>query len=346
MIATLQAESPTVSVRQRCHLLGISRSWVYTQRQRSDQPTTAATAFRDAIEQVMLAFPGSGYRRVTKAVQRDGWLVNHKRVLRVMRQESLLCQLKRRVVVTTDSAHGQPTSPNRLRGQVLTGINHAWVAAITSIRLPTAFVSLACILDAWLRRYVGWELSRRIDTTLTLAALEQAIALRQPAPGLIHHSDRGVHDASQASVERLGAISAQISMAATGNPYENAQAESFFKTLKREEVYLNEDRTFAEAEANLGHFIEAVYNQKRFHSSLGYCPPMEFEQIQVEDDALRASQVVRYLGFTPGCAMAGQSIWASVPGMCAAWAEAICRRATTDRLFNRLVVDKYNGILP
>jgi transposase InsO family protein len=126
-----------------------------------------------------------------------------------------------------------------------------------------------------------------------LTALEQAIALRQPAPGLIHHSDRGVQYASQAYVERLVAIGARISMAATGNPYENAQAESFFKTLKREEVYLKDYRTFAEAHANLGHFIEAVYNQKRLHSSLGYCPPMEFDQIQGEDDALRALPVVQ-----------------------------------------------------
>jgi len=155
--------------------------------------------------------------------------------------------------------------------------NQAWVADITYVRLPTNFVYLACVLDAYSRRCVGWKLSRQIDTRLTLDALEMALAQRQPAPGLIHHADRGVQYASLAYVARLEQAGAQVSMSAKGNPYDNAKAESFFKTLKREEVYLQEYRTFAEAESNLGHFIEAVYNQKRLHSSLGYLPPAEFE---------------------------------------------------------------------
>src|SRR5689334_801554 len=194
-----------------------------------------------------------------------------------MRQESLLCQLKRRFQVTTDSAHGLPTYPNLLAETALSAPNQAWVADITYVRLPTTFVYLACVLDAYSRRCVGWKLSRQIDTHLTLAALEMALTQRCPAAGLIHHSDRGVQYASLADVARLEQAEARASMSAKGNPYDNAKAESFFKTLKREEVYLQDYRTFAEAQAHLGHFIEAVYHAKRLHSSLGYLPPVEFE---------------------------------------------------------------------
>ena len=276
MIATLQEQFPALSLRGLCRLVGVSRSWYYAH----PTPETLAERdldLRDAIERVTLDFPGYGYRRVTHALQRDGWTVNHKRVLRIMRQESLLCQLKRRFLVTTDSAHGLPTYPNLLTEIALSAPNQAWVADITYIRLPTSFVYLACVLDAYSRRCVGWKLSRQIDTQLTLDALELALAHRRPAPGLIHHSDRGVQYASLAYVARLEQAGARVSMSAKGNPYDNAKAESFFKTLKREEVNLQDYRTFAEAEANLGHFIEAVYNQKRLHSSLGYLPPVEFE---------------------------------------------------------------------
>jgi len=276
MIATMQAASPDLSIRRLCELVGVSRTWWYTHPSPAE---TAArdTALRDAIERIVLAFPGYGYRRVTKTLQRAGWDVNHKRVLRVMRQDALLCQLERRFVVTTDAGHPHRTYPNRLAGLALTGPDQAWVADLTYVRLPTTFVYLACVLDAWSRRCVGWRLARTIDTSLPLAALEQALATRRPGPGLIHHSDRGVQYASAAYTARLGAAGARISMSAAGNPYDNAKAESFFKTLKREEVYLSHYQTFAEAEANLDRFIGDVYNAKRLHSSLGYRPPIEFE---------------------------------------------------------------------
>jgi putative transposase len=276
MLAQARHEHAELSVRQLCALLGVSRSWYYA---RPQAPTQAErdVALRDAIERLVLTFPGYGYRRVTKALARAGWSVNRKRVLRVMRRESLLCQLKRRFVVTTDSAHGLRTYPNLLADAVLTAPDEAWVADITYIRLPTAFVYLACLLDAYSRRCVGWRLSRTIDTRLTLAALDRALALRRPRPGLIHHSDRGVPYASGDYVARLEGAGARLSMAAVGNPYDNAKAESFFGTLKREEVNLHNYRTFEEAEANLGRFIEDVYNRKRLHSSLGYLPPVEFE---------------------------------------------------------------------
>lgn len=278
MIAEAVATAPALSVRQLCTLLGVNRAWYYA-RPCVEAPSdhTEAVRLRDAIEQIVLAFPGYGYRRVTHALARDGWAVNHKRVLRVMREESLLCQLKRRFVPTTDSGHAWRTYPNLVKGAAFDAPDQAWVADLTYIRLPTAFVYLAAILDAYSRRCVGWALSRWIDAELTLAAFEMAFARRRPAPGLIHHSDRGVQYASGTYVERLEAVGARISMAARGNPYENAQAESFFKTLKYEEVYLKDYRTFEDALMNLEAFIEAVYNTKRLHSSSGYVPPIEFE---------------------------------------------------------------------
>jgi transposase InsO family protein len=277
MIAELRASFPQPSVRRLCALLGTGRTWYYT---RPTAPELAArdTALRDAIERVVLDFPGYGYRRATRALQREGWDVNHKRVLRVMREESLLCQLKRRFVVTTDSGHGCRTYPNLLAGLPIARLDQVWVADITYIRLPTAFAYLACVLDACSRRCIGWQLSRQIDTRLTLAALDHALAARRPAPGLVHHSDRGVQYASADYVARLEDAGCRISMSARGNRYDNARAESFFKTLKREEVYLQSYQTFAEAEANLSRFIDDVYNRKRLHSSLGYRPPAEFEE--------------------------------------------------------------------
>ncbi|HEY8325328.1 MAG TPA: IS3 family transposase [Ktedonobacterales bacterium] len=292
MIAAVQQAFPDVSLRQLCRWLGVSRSWYYACPSAAER-ATRDVALRDAIERLILELPGYGYRRVTRALQREGWDVNHKRVLRVMRQESLLCHLKRHFLVTTDSTHGYATYPNLLTASTLTAPDQAWVADITYVRLPTTFVYLACLLDACSRRCVGWKLSRQIDTRLTLDALELALAQRQPAPGLIHHSDRGVQYASLEYVARLEQAGARVSMSAKGNPYDNAKAESFFKTLKREEVYLKDYQTFAEAEANLGHFIEAVYNQKRLHSSLGYLPPVEFEAAYYLSTDELTSPVVR-----------------------------------------------------
>jgi transposase InsO family protein len=276
MITQAHIDDPALSVRGLCALFGVGRTWYYT-HPTPQEVAARDTEVRDAVERIVLAFPGYGYRRVTHTLKRAGQSVNHKRVLRVMQQEALLCQLKRAFVVTTDSAHGHRVYPNLLRGLVVERLDQVWVTDITYIRLPQGFVYLAAILDAYSRRCIGWRLSRSIDTALTLAALEHALAARRPAPGLIHHSDRGVQYASGMYVARLEAAGIQISMSATGNPYDNATAESFFKTLKREEVYLADYRTFEEARTNLDRFIADVYNTKRLHSSLGYRPPAEYE---------------------------------------------------------------------
>ena len=195
----------------------------------------------------------------------------------MMRKESLLCQLKKRFRPTTDSAHSYGIYPNLIKDAALEGPDQGWVADITYVRLPTTFCYLASILDDYSRYCVGWSLSRWIDKRLTLEALEMALAARRPSVRLIHHSDQGVQYASTEYVARLEEAGALISMAAVGNPYENAKAESFFRTLKMEEVYLKDYRTFEEAEQNMGYFIEEVYNNKRLHSSLGYVSPVEFE---------------------------------------------------------------------
>ena len=299
MMTQAHHDVPELPLTRRCRLVGVSRSG-YDAHRTDATAEPSDVAVRDAIEHLVLDFPGYGYRRVTKQLHRDGWCVNHKRVPRLMREELLLCQLRRRFVVTTDSAHGWCTYPNRLTGVVLDHRDQAWVADMTYIRLPTTFVSLAAILDAYSRRCTGWALSRTIDTALTVTALAMAVQQRQPAPGVIHHSDRGVHYANHADVAHLEQAGLQLSMSAAGNPYDHAKAERFFKTLKTEEVYLHEYQTFAEAEANLDHFIEDVYHHKRLHSSLGYVPPAEFEvaggSLEAEPPSL---EVVRSQGFTP-----------------------------------------------
>ncbi len=288
MITQALQEYPQLPLVKLCEVLGVSRSWFYDKQKQIqivqvEGLNEVDVELRAAIEELVLEFPGYGYRRVTKALVRAGYLVNHKRVLRIMREESLLCQLKRRFIPTTDSNHSFRTYPNLLKDMVLKAPDQAWQADITYIRLPTGFAYLAAIIDAYSRRCVGWQFSRCIDTNLTLAALDMALATRRIQPGLVHHSDRGVRYASSAYVERLESVGALVSMSAKGNPYDNAKAESFFKTLKREEVYLKQYRTFGEAEANIGQFIEDVYNVKRLHSSLGYLPPAEFETLHYRD---------------------------------------------------------------
>ena len=235
-------------------------------------------ALRDALQQIALEFPSYGWRRMTAELQRKGWAVNHKRVYRRMREDNLLCLRKRKFVVTTDSDHRWPVYPNLARSLVLTGLDQLWVADLTYIRLEWEFVYLAVILDAFSRRVIGWALDRVLESTLTLQALRMALKRRRPAPGLVHHSDRGVQYASTDYTQLLQEHGVRISLSRKAHPWDNARCESFIKTLKYEEVYRTEYRDLADAQASIGVFLEKVYNQKRLHSALGYLPPVEFER--------------------------------------------------------------------
>jgi len=267
-------------VERACALLGVSRHLYYRALQAPEAgvPAPPDMALRDAMERIVLEFPGYGYRRVTAQLRREGWTINHKRVLHLMRTQGWLCRLHRRWIKTTQSAHGLRRYPNLIKAMVIERLDQVWVADLTYIRLPQGFAYLATILDAFSRKAIGWHLSRQLDASLVLAALEQALQARQPPPGFIHHSDQGVQYACGDYVARLLAAGGQVSMAAKGCPRENAQAESFFRTLKVEEVDLQEYHDLAEADAGLAHFIGAVYNPKRLHSALGYMPPTEFEE--------------------------------------------------------------------
>lgn len=263
-------------------MLNMARSSYYYKKPLDLQKEKEDADLRDKIESIVVEYERYGYRRVTAQLKRDGSEVNHKRVQRIMQQEGLICKARKRwVITTTDSNHPYPVAPNLLKGATITGVNQAWVADITYIRIMTGFVYLAVILDLFSRKVVGWAISLRIDTELTIVALRMAIETRRSPKGCIHHSDRGVQYASHEYVDALNAAGLQISMSRKGNPYDNAWAESFMKTLKHEEVYLWDYKTFEDVKKRVPFFIEDVYNEKRLHSALGYCPPNEYEALVV-----------------------------------------------------------------
>ena len=266
------------TVERLCALARVSRAGYYRHFLAS-APRQADTQLRDAIQRVALAERHYGYRRITAQLRRDGWIVNHKRVLRLTRQDNLLC-LRRRGFVphTTASCHPWQVVANLARGMVLDGIDQLWVADITYVRLREEFVYLAIVLDAFSRLVVGWAMADHLLASLAIAALQMAIAARRPAPGtLIHHSDRGVQYACKEYIELLAAHDIQPSMSRVGNPYDNTKAESFMKTLKQEEADGRAYRDITEARAAIGTFIERVYNTARLHSALGYRSPAEYE---------------------------------------------------------------------
>jgi putative transposase len=281
-----------LSIRRMLELGGVSRSSFYRFDPEGQAGADRDMDLRDAIQRIALQWPSYGRPRITAELRRQGWRVNPKRVYRLMREDNLLCLRRRKFVITTDSDHALPVYPNRARELVVRRLGQLWVADITYIRLEWEFVYLAVILDAFSRRVIGWALDRTLEASLTLDALGMALAQRRPAPGLVHHSDRGVQYASTGYTDLLKANGIVISMSRRGNPYDNATCESFLKTLKYEEVYRTEYRDLAEARASIGVFLEQVYNQQRLHSALGYLPPAEFEaQLTMQSQEAAARQL-------------------------------------------------------
>ena len=266
-----------LTLARMCALNGVSRAGFYRWSHASET-VDRDLDLRDEIQHIALAMPCYGWRRITAELRRRGWPVNHKRVKRLMRGDNLLCLKRRKFLVTTDSRHKHPVYPNLAADLPVTGINQLWVADITYIRLELEFVYLAVILDAFSRRVVGWALDRTLEAVLVVTALRRALQGRQPAPGLVHHSERGVQYACEDYTQTLQQHGITISMSRKGNPYDNAACESFMKTLKYEEVYRQEYRDLAEARASIGEFLNRTYNCKRLHSALGYRPPVEFER--------------------------------------------------------------------
>ena len=275
-------ERPTAerALKSLGEAVGLSRSTITRQLRSAPLATTAEkdTERRIEIHKVALEMRTYGYRPITAELHRRDKIINHKVVLRLLRADNLLCLRQRAFVATTDSNHHFKVYPNLARELVLTDINQLWVGDITYIRLRQEFIYLAALLDAYSRRCIGWALARYLDARLPLAALQMALKTRSFQPGqLTHHSDRGVQYASREYVQVLQENKIIISMSRIGNPYDNAKAERFMRTLKYEEIYMNDYDTFAEVLSSMEHFIEAVYNHKRLHSALGYVPPAEFE---------------------------------------------------------------------
>jgi len=274
-----------LTIERMVELGGVSRASFYRFDTGGQPLPDRDMDLRDAIQRIALEWPSYGRPRITAELRRQGWEVNPKRVYRLLREDNLLCVRKRKFVVTTDSKHGRKVYPNLAGEMTLTGIDQLWVADITYIRLQSEFVYLAVVIDAYSRRVIGWALDRTMEDDLTLGALRKALELRRPAPGVVHHSDRGSQYASGDYTDLLQAHGCQVSMSHKASPWENAGCESWMKTLKYEEVYRQEYLDLSEARASLAQFIDRVYNQRRLHSALGYRPPVEFEQSLVRTAA-------------------------------------------------------------
>ncbi len=268
----------SLSIEHLCQLVSVSRRSFYRSL-KEQRPAEEEMEVRSAIQQIALEHRRRyGYRRITAELHRRGMQINHKRVVRIMREDNLLGMQPKRFVVTTNSNHKLEIYLNLAGRMKLSGINQLWVADITYIRLKAEFVYLAVILDGFSRKVVGWALDRTLAARLTIGALEQAFESRQPEPGLVHHSDRGFQYACAEYIAILEKYHVVPSMSRPANPYDNASCESFMKTLKREEIYANKYDDLDQLRTNIEEFIEEYYNRQRLLSALGYRSPEEFEQ--------------------------------------------------------------------
>ncbi len=267
-----------LSFKKKCELLNLQRSSAYYKLNNSKEKDkeTEDLKIREEIEKIQLDFPYYGYRMATAELKRRGEKINKKKVQRIMKKYGLMSQIKKLFKSFTKSKHKLPKYPNLIKNIMITMPSQVWGADITYIRLKKEFIYLAAIIDFFSRTIKGWAISKKLDHSLTIKALDRALR-NNPAP-VIHHSDQGVQYCALEYTDKLKQNNIQISMSDKGNPYQNNITESFFKTLKYNEVYLNEYETFEEAKANIKNFIEIVYQKKRLHSSLNYLPPEEFEQ--------------------------------------------------------------------
>jgi len=260
-------------VRRMAQALAVGRSTVYRLPR---HPRAADLALRDAIQRIAADWPNYGYRGITKELQRRRWCVNHKKVLRLMRGDNLLC-LRKRARGPQYRPHGLATYPNLAAALTPERINQLWVADLTYVRLRWAWIFVAVIMDAFSRRCIGWALETHLGAELTLSALRMALARRRPPAGLMHHSDQGVQYAAHEYVALLREHGIEVSMSRAGKPNDNAACERFIRTLKYDEIYLRDYDDVADARRSIGRFLDEIYNHKRLHSALGWVPPAEFE---------------------------------------------------------------------
>ena len=262
--------------------MDIKRSTLYYQPKGNLNKKIKETDIKNRIKDISYKHPYYGYRRITAQLRRDKVIVNHKKVLKMMKELGIQGRIKRRYVTTTNSKHHNKIYSNLIKDKVITGINQVWCADITYIKILSGFAYLSAIIDAYSRKIVGYALAKTLSPKLTITALKMAIATRN-TNNLIHHSDQGIQYTCQDYIKILKDNGISISMSGKGNPYDNAFAESFFKTLKQEEVYLWQYETFSDVVERISYFIEDVYNKKRLHSSLGYRPPEEYERLLAEN---------------------------------------------------------------
>ena len=272
--------------------MGISRSTYYYRPKKNIEKKKRDADIADTIEAICYEHPYYGYRRITAALRRKGMVVNHKKVAKMMKKMGIQCRKARRFAVTTNSKHNLRVYPNLAKDLVIERTDQLWCADITYIRILTGFVYLAALIDAFSRKIVGYAIGRSLAAKLPLEALKMAIRARN-TDNLIHHSDKGIQYCSYEYVKLLESHQIKISMSAAASPYENATIESFFRTLKVEEVYLWEYETYQDVIERIPYFIEDVYNTKRLHSSLGYMPPEEFEHIFIEKNSCKVYSDLR-----------------------------------------------------